>query len=662
MQPFRLRFAGMKFPNVVEKTGPTCLRRFVAPLISCAFALAILPSPAGAATTLKLSSVFGNDMVLQRDVTLPVWGDAASSSEVHVALAGHEATAKTDAAGHWKVFLEPLAAGGPHRLEVRSGDATVSVDRVLVGDVWLCSGQSNMAMALRQCDGGEEEAKHADRFPRLRLCTVAKAANPKPQSSADIKWRPANEESARDFSGVAYFFASELLKDPALANVPIGIIDSSYGGTMCEAWIPPDLLGQFDAKQLRPSLFGHGPSHLYNAMIAPLVPTAIKGVVWYQGESNSDRPEQYVKLLTTMMGGWRTQFENPQLPFIVIQLPDWAFRSGNLQWSWIREAQEKAVRATPGAMLAVTINTTDGFNLHPKEKREVGRRAALFARHDVYKEHGVVARGPVFKDAKVEGSIVRVAFDPSGDGLASSTGGEKVHGFALAGADGHYRFADATIHGDAVIVQCKDVPQPKTVRYAWAGVPRSTLTNRSGLPAAPFRTDDLPPTADVEVQRQPSDRHLVTSNYEITIDCYGRVSSLGVRGKQFISNALGADGGTSVPGFFGPRPLYEITESGPDLVSFGDTQITLTLTFKDDAMTWTLTNAQKDDITFRIVLSPQVNVPTIKQDQPLKLSRGKSVMIVGGIDSTSDSEEGKVLQVTVKGNAKKQIRFKVPPQ
>jgi sialate O-acetylesterase len=620
-----------------------------------------MPARAGA-DALKLASPFGDDMVLQREAKVCVWGDASAGAEVRVAIAGQDASATADGAGHWKAYLKPMSAGGPHQLDLQSGDATVTVHRVLIGDVWLCSGQSNMAMALRQCDGGEEEAKHADRFPRLRLCTVAKGSNAKPQTTADIKWRPAKEESAREFSGVAYFFAIELLKDPALADVPIGVIDSSFGGTTCEGWIPPDALGGFDAKQLRPSLFGQGPAQLYNAMIAPLVPAGIKGVVWYQGESNSDRPEQYVKLLTTMMAGWRREFDNPSLPFVIVQLPDWALRSGNLQWSWIREAQEKAVRATPGAMLATTINTTDGFNLHPKEKREVARRAALLARHDVYKEDGIVARGPVFKEVKVDGSTVRISFDTGGDGLASTAGGNAVHGFALAGADGHYHFADATIDGDTVVVRCRDIRQPKTVRYAWAGVPRSTLTNRSGLPAAPFRTDDLQPTADVEVQRQPSDRHLVTSTYEITIDCYGRVSSLGVRGKQFLSNGLGPAGGTSIPAWLGPRPLYEISELGPDLVSFGDTQVTLTLAFKDDAMTWTLTNAQKDDITFRIALAPQVNVPAIKKGEPLKLSRGESVLLVGGIDSVSDSEEGKVLQVTAKGNAEKHITFTVLPQ
>jgi sialate O-acetylesterase len=636
-------------------------RRLLTALLVCVFSAAILPAHAAGAA-LKLASIFGDDMVLQRDRKICVWGEAPAGSEIRITLARQDMTAKADDAGHWKTYLEPLPAGGPHQLEVHSGTTTLTVNRILAGDVWLCAGQSNMAMALWQCEGGEAEAKHANRFPRLRLCTVAKGSNAKPQTAADIKWRPANEESAREFSGVAFFFASELLKDPALAEVPIAVIDSSFGGTTCEGWIPPDALAGFDAKQLRPSLFGQGPAHLYNAMIAPLVPAGIKGIVWYQGESNADRPVQYVKLLSTMMAGWRKQFEDPSLPFIIIQLPDWAFRSGNLQWTWIREAQEKAVHATPGAMLATAIDTTDGFNLHPKEKHELGRRAALLARHDVYKEDGVVARGPVFKDAKIEGSRVRMSFDAAGDGLAESAAGNAIRGFALAGPDGHYRFADATIDGDTVVVQCKDVPAPKTVRYAWAGVPRSTLTNRSGLPAAPFRTDDLPPTADVELQRQPSDRRLVTSAYDITIDCYGRVCSFGVRGKQFLSNGLGSDGGTSIPAWLGPRPLYQISEIGPDVVSFSDTQVTLTLAFKDDAMTWTLNNAQKDDITFRIALAPQVNVPALAKGEPLKLSRGKSVLVVGGIDAVTDSEEGKVLQVTVKGNAQKQVIFTVPPQ
>ena len=320
---------------------------------------------------------------------------------------------------------------------------------------------------------------------------------------------------------------------------------------MCEAWVPKEALAGFAPADLRVSLFGAGPSGLYNAMIAPLGQAPIKGVVWYQGESNADRPGTYPKLLAALIAAWRDRFETPDLPFVVIQLPDWAAGSGGLSWAWLREAQAEAVRAIPHTSLAVGINTTDGFDLHPRQKAEVGRRAALLALRDAY-GRPIIASGPVFRQARVEGGSLRVTFDTAGDGLASRGGGP-VRGFAIAGADGQYLYADAAIEGDAVVLRSEEVPAPKTVRYAWAGVPDATLANRSGLPAAPFRTDGFPPP-DADVQRQPVARHVRMKAYEVTIAGTGSVTSLGVGGKQFLSNALGGAGGTSVPGWLGPAP------------------------------------------------------------------------------------------------------------
>lgn len=295
------------------------------------------------------------------------------------------------------------------------------------------------------------------------ICTAGKGWTASPSPSADIKWRTSSPETALNFSAVGYYFAIELLKDPKLAGVPIGVIDSSVGGTTCEGWIPNDTLARFDAKDLHDSMFGIKPGMLYNAMIAPLGRLGLKGVVWYQGEGNANQPGTYAKFLTTSQ-----------------------------------------------AALAVAIGTNDGFN--PKQNREIGRRLALLARRDAYQEN-LIPSGPSFKEAKMEGQAIRVIFDTKGDGLASSDG--TVRGFALAGEDGQYRFADASIEGDSVIVKCGDISSPKSVRYAWAGVPSATLTNKTGLPAAPFRTDQQAP-GGIEIQKQPVVRHLAAPGSSAT--------------------------------------------------------------------------------------------------------------------------------------------------
>lgn len=607
------------------------------------------------AAGLKFASPFADHMVLQRDQPIHIWGQADPGSEVEVSLDTQKAKAAVNQTGQWEVTFKPLPAGGPFPLSASSAGQSLTFQDVLVGDVWFCSGQSNMQMPLKECDDAAAVAKLADHYPKLRLCTVGKGWNAKPQTSTDVKWRTSTPDNAQNFSAVGFYFASELLKDPAVAEVPIAVIDSSFGGTTCEGWISNSSLATFNAKDLHDSMFGIKPGMLYNAMIAPFGELSLKGVIWYQGEGNASQPATYEKFLTTMIGDWRKQFASPDLPFFIIQLPDFVQESKGLQWSWIREAQAKAVAKTPHTALALAINTNDGFDLHPKQKHEIGRRVALLARRDAYGEK-LIASGPIFKDAKVEGAAIRVNFDTAGDGLASSA--ETIHGLAVAGEDGEYRYATATIEGDSVIVKSELVKEPKTVRYAWAGVPASTLTNKSGLPAAPFRTDTLPP-AEIELQKQPVYRHLATANYELTLNGSGQITSLGIGGRQFLSNGLGTSGGTSIPGFLGPRSLANIRELGPDLISCSDGQITLLLSFKPDTMEWTVTNRGKDPVNFRIVLAPQVALSEFKAGQPLTLTRGKATLVIDGIESLPKSDDGKVLELTIKGGTDKHLKLQV---
>ena len=602
---------------------------------------------------IRLPKIFGSNMVIQRGQAARVWGKCNPNAIVLVKLGLQSATATAQADGSWQVVLEPVAVGGPYTLIASSEGTTTTLTNVLCGDLWLCSGQSNMQWPLKDVDPSEQQAALVE-LPRLRLCSVAKTPSSQPLWSADIQWRACTPESAREFSAVACFFASQLLKDPALANVPIGLVDSSFGGTTCEGWIPQPALARFAAKDLHDSMFGIKPANLYNGMIAPLGHTAFKGVVWYQGESNSAHPETYPALLATMVSEWRQQFGQRALPFLIVQLPEYANLWEGFYWPWIREMQAKAVQSISNAALVVGIRTTDGFNLHPREKLEIGRRAALAARKLAYGET-VVASGPVFKDASLGGSTIRVRFDTGGDGLSSASD-EGIQGFGLAGADGEYRFANAKIEGESVVVASPEVTQPRTVRYAWAAMPQATLINQSGLPAAPFRTDALP-CSNVELQKQRVTRRVATSTYEIVIDPNGMAASLVFRGAQFLSNEPGAAGGTSIPGFWGPRTLTTIHELGPRLVSCSDEEVTLRMAFEENAMQWAITNGGKEPITFQIALSPHVKVTSPVKDGKIAITRGAAVLNLAGLDTITNTPTGAILLSNIKPGSAKSISF-----
>jgi sialate O-acetylesterase len=613
-------------------------------LLACGFANA----------EVRFSKLFGNDMVVQRGLPIRVWGDCTPNANVQVSLGTQRATAQAAADGTWQVTLEPIAQGGPYTLTATADGATKTLTNILCGDVWLCSGQSNMQLPVKEVDPVEQKAALVER-PTLRLCSVAKTPSPKPLSSADIQWRVCTPDSARDFSAVACFFASELLKDPALVKVPIGLVDSSFGGTTCEGWIPQPALANFAAKDLHDSMFSIKPANLYNGMIGPLGPIALKGVIWYQGESNSAHPETYPALLATMISEWRKQFGEPALPFFVVQLPEYANLWEGFYWPWIREMQARAVQSISNSALVVSLRTTDGFNLHPKEKLEIGRRTALLARQLAYHEH-ILARGPVFKDATVQGSTIRVNFDTAGDGLAAASG-DGVRGFAVAGADGEYHFADARIDGESVIVGTEQVPHPQTVRYAWAAMPQATLINKSGLAAAPFRTDTLP-CSNVELQKQQVTRRVATSAYELVINANGMPTSLLFHGAQFLSNEPGASGGGSIPGFWGPRELIAIREIGPRLLSCSDDEVTLHMAFDEESMRWTITNRSKDPISFQLALSPHVKSPDSVTDAKATLTRGNATLNVEGFDSITNSPTGALLISNIKPGAARSISLK----
>lgn len=635
---------------------------------------------------MKIASLFTDHMVLQRDIELPVWGWAESGSQVTVELAEHSNAATAGADGKWLAKLPPLPAGGPHSLTVRTaGEEPLVVNDVLIGEVWLCSGQSNMEFQLSGVINAVEELKAAD-HPQIRQLKIPRNAQASPQTDADAAWEVCAPDTARDFSAVAYFHGLELHRR---LGVPVGLINSSWGGTVAEAWtsregllaepelqpmaaefdrllasddselleqrrkfdvwqqtyinrpmpsnlgltqgwagpeaspadwmdipvpghwqragmefsgvvwyrrevdIPGDWVGKdlvlgigacdksewtyfngefvgsltmedsasawstprvytvpgrlvkpgknviavrvyshlYDAGMTGPSQalfiradtendriplagtwncrvehnFGTvppapptppGPDNpgmpwvLYAGMIAPLVPYAVRGAIWYQGESNADRPHQYRTLFPALIRDWRRLWGQENFHFLFVQLAN--FRApvdepGESAWAALREAQTMAL-TLPDTGMAVIIDVGEETDIHPKNKQDVGRRLAYSALVKVHGLVGVSASGPLYKSFQVEGAQIRIAFDGVDGGLEARGGA--LRAFAVAGANREFAWADAKIDGETVVVSSPQVRAPVAVRYGWADNPPCNLYNKAGLPASPFRTDD----------------------------------------------------------------------------------------------------------------------------------------------------------------------------
>jgi sialate O-acetylesterase len=603
-------------------------------------------------------------MVLQRDKPLCVWGTADADAEVTVTLGDCHASTKADRTGRWSATLEPLPAGGPLVLTAAANGATAALDDVLIGDVFLCSGQSNMQYGLGEA--ADFAAVVATSLPRLRLGKVGLAAAAEPRDRCDVHWQAASPAAAKDFSAVAYLMAYELYRqDPKLAEVPIGMFEDCVGGTVIESWLPKPALARFDAKTLALSMFGIGPSALYNGMIAPLGRLPLAGVVWYQGEGNAGQPARYAQYLPRLISSWREQLAQPELPFLIVQLPDFAPDWGGVYWQWIRESQAKAATATPHAGYVVTINSNDGWNLHPQGKHEIGRRLAMLAREVVYREP-VPGRSPAFKSVAVDGHSVRVTFDTDSSTLTSGTG--PVDGFTLAGDDGVYHAAGAVIDGpDTVILNSDGVPQPKTVRYAWAGVPRSTLCSVAGLPVAPFRTDDQPVAkGHGQIQQSPAGYVFKSPRYQLTIDGNGRATSLVVGYKQLLSNADAPWGGTGLAGKGGTRYLDAIDPDGADSLHCRGGDLSADLRFDDNAIHWSITNhGGKDSVRFTVALSPQVEITNGDSPGTTVVRRKDAAVTFTHIDRVTTFDDpaadvgGKVLEVTIPAGQTRTIEIDV---
>jgi sialate O-acetylesterase len=484
----------------------------------------------------RLPALIGDSMVLQRGEKVTIWGWADPGEEVTVGSSWLDMKWSVTAGkkGEWSFEMASPKTGGPYKMTF-SGKNDIEIGNIMSGEVWVCSGQSNMAWQVRSSNNAQEEIAAAD-YPNIRLFTVARKVAQKPLDDCQGSWSQCSPETVPSFSAVGYFFGRKLHKE---LDVPIGLIHTSWGGTPAEAWTRieflkddpafepilkrhaerianlPQAKKEYDKKledwkkaaeeakaegnkpPRRPRAplgpdHPHSPAGLYNGMIAPLIPYGIQGAIWYQGESNASRAYQYCKLFPTMIKNWRKDWGQGDFPFLFVQLANFRQVSDEpveSDWAELREAQTMTL-SLPNTGMATIIDIGEADDIHPRNKQDVGRRLALWALAETY-DQDVVYSGPLYESMKIEDGKIRVRFDHVGSGLVARGGGE-LKGFAVAGPDRDFVWADAEIDGNTVVVCSERVENPVAVRYAWADNPVCNLYNKEGLPASPFRTDDWP--------------------------------------------------------------------------------------------------------------------------------------------------------------------------
>jgi sialate O-acetylesterase len=443
----------------------------------------------------RLNALFADGMVLQQGMKVPVWGSAEPGEVVTVLMQNQKAKVIAKD-GKWIVWLSPLSAGGPFEMTVE-GKNKLCVKNVLVGEVWLCSGQSNMSWTLAQSADPQEAIEHAD-DPLIRLFTVPRKVSMTPMSECGGTWEPCSPRTARRFSAVGYYFGRRLARE---LRVPIGLVQSTWGGTIIEAWTSRAALAAIGVNEenLSHNAASSGladldsPAVLYNAMITPLAPMAFRGIVWYQGESNTSRPFAYGERFPALIENWRRDWRRDDLPFLFVQLAPFKPKVGTIsegRWAELREAQLLTYQSMPRTAMAVITDLGDPNEVHPRRKEPVAERlfvAALAMAYGSSREYS----GPIFDQMRVEGNKAVVSFTHLGGGLVAK--GTLLQGFTIAGSDRRFVEADAVIEGDQVVVSGKEVDQPAAVRFGWADYPVVNLWNKAGLPASPFRTDKWQP-------------------------------------------------------------------------------------------------------------------------------------------------------------------------
>lgn len=495
-----------------------------------------------------LASPFADHMVLQRDVKVPVWGTASAGEKITLSMGKQKLSAIAEASGRWRVSLAKLSAGGPFTMTV-TGNNTITLNDIYVGEVWLCSGQSNMDMTVAREDRywcgviNEKEEVATANYPLIRVFDTDFTPAEKPLDKVIGKWEVVSPQTVGHLSAVAYFFARDLQKK---LNVPIGLITTAFGASTAEAWIREEaltrdttfkrLMSSYKSKlekyatdttakrvyleayekwkiasakakaegkdEVRgpknndPVRDQHNPTVLWNGMVAPLLPYAIRGALWYQGESNSPTASIYRNLMETLITDWRDQWGMGEFPFLYVQLANIGKTYDSLpamggSEAVKREAQRQNL-SLPNTAMVVAIDNADPDdmnNVHPKNKQSIGSRLALAAQAIAYGDKKIVYAGPMYDRMEVNGSVIRLHFKHTGSGLLAKD--NVLKGFAIAGNDKKFVWANATIDGNTIVVSAPGIENPVAVRYGWGRNPPTSLYNKEMLPASPFLTDGV---------------------------------------------------------------------------------------------------------------------------------------------------------------------------
>lgn len=451
----------------------------------------------------KPAGIFSSDMVLQRDQNIVIWGWADKRERVSITFNQQTKKTRADASGKWKLVFPPMPAGGPYDMKVQ-GKNVVNFRNILIGDLWVCSGQSNMGMSVKNSSNAEKEIAEAN-FPSIRLMSVPRNMPVKPVDDIqNASWKVCSPETIPGFSAVAYFFGRNVYNE---IDAPIGLIHTSWGGTNVEAWTSMDYLTKVDKYRNYPSTLEETMAKLeegkevhpnkvhtslYNGMIHPIIDLPVKGVIWYQGESNGYEGILYRTLFPNMIKNWRDKWNQPNLPFLFVQLANYKEapeEPADSNWGKLREAQLMTL-AVPNTAMTVAIDVGDAKDIHPKDKQTVGYRLSRNALKLVYGKP-VADSGPIYTSLQTEGDRIILNFKHVEGGLVAKDKYGYLKSFAIAGKDKKFYWAKAMIKDDQVVVYSDKVDNPVAVRYAWAENPGdANLYNTEGLPASPFRTDE----------------------------------------------------------------------------------------------------------------------------------------------------------------------------
>lgn len=450
-----------------------------------------------------LPPFFNCNMVLQQGIEIPVWGWASPGEKVTVTFEKNTVSIRTGKNGKWRVNLPKMDYGGPYKMTVK-GKNFRTIENIMIGEVWVCSGQSNMEFKVKSAKNAEAEIASAN-YPDIRSFTVAKRVSKEPQEKLEEgEWWICSPGTVSDFSAVGYFFGRNLYEH---LKVPIGLIHTSWGGTVAETWTSPETIAKdpdfsemltklksvdMNADKVGPNAY---PTLLYNGMLNPIIPYGIRGAIWYQGESNASRAQQYKRVFPNMIKDWRIKWNQGNFPFLFVQLANFkkpVAEPSESEWAELREAQTQTLQLENTGMANI-IDVGDADNIHPTDKQTVGYRLSLAARKVAYGET-LVYTGPTYKEMKIDKNKIYITFDQVGKGLKVIDKYGYINGFTIATKDGDFKWAKATaVNENTVMVTSDAIENPAAVRYGWADNPDDlNLYNVEGLPANPFRTDSRP--------------------------------------------------------------------------------------------------------------------------------------------------------------------------